>query len=280
MYRFCLLLLLFSTSNLMAQPPRFEHEVGLGIGLANYYGDLNTQFGVDGIRPAASVFWRGNYGYRFCLKTSLSYMQLAASDANSVSDFQKQRNLSFHSSVTDVQAQIEFNFLKYVKNVYYNEMGSQFTPYLSFGAGVFFFNPKTYYKGQEYELQPLGTEGQTDQSYTQLDKYDLHAFSLNYGCGFKMHIKRNLSLGLDFQIHRALTDYLDDVSGQYVPVISLPEADKGISYQLYDRSKEFGLSAATPGKQRGSMNGNDDFANLFLTISWTFFSPACPGERF
>lgn len=280
MYKLCLLLLLISTIKLNAQPPRLEHEVGIGLGLANYYGDLNTQFGVDAIRPAASVFWRGNYGYRFCLKTSLSHMQLAADDANSNSDFQKQRNLSFHSSVTDVQAQIEFNFLKYVKNVYYNEMGSQFTPYLSFGAGVFFFNPKTYYKGQEYLLQPLGTEGQTDQSYTNLGKYNLYAFSINYGCGLKMHIKRNLSLGLDFQIHRALTDYLDDVSGQYVPVISLPEADKGISYSLYDRSKELGSSIATPGKQRGSMNGNDDFANLFLTLSWTFFSPACPGERF
>jgi hypothetical protein len=280
MCRFCVILFIFSVFKLNSQAPKLEHEVGIGFGIANYYGDLNTQFGIDAIRPAATIFWRGNYGYRFCLKTSLSYMELAANDINSTSSFQRQRNLSFHSSVTDVQAQIEFNFLKYVKNVYYNEMGSQFTPYLSFGAGAFFFNPKTYYKGTEYELQPLGTEGQTDQSYTQLGRYNLYAFSINYGCGFKMHLKRNISVGIDFQIHRALTDYLDDVSGQYVPIISLPQADKGIAYQLYDRSKEVGTPIGTPGKQRGSMNGNDDFANLFLTVSWTFFSPTCPGERF
>lgn len=280
MYRFGIVLIFFISLQLRGQAPKLEHEVGFGIGLANYYGDLNTQFGVDEIRPAVSVFWRGNYGYRFCLKTSLSYMQLAANDANSASDFQRQRNLSFHSDVTDLQAQIEFNFLKYVKNVYYNEMGSRFTPYLSFGAGVFFFNPKTYYKGQEYELQPLGTEGQTDQSYTNVGRYNLHALSINYGCGFKMHLKRNISVGIEFRIHRTLTDYLDDVSNQYVPIISLPEADKGIAYQLYDRSKELGTAIGAVGKQRGSMNGNDDFANVFLNISWTFFSPTCPSERY
>ncbi|MBL7789557.1 MAG: hypothetical protein JNL75_06955 [Chitinophagales bacterium] len=272
--------MILASLELHSQAPRLEHEIGFGAGFANYYGDLNTQFGIDAIRPSATVFWRGNYGYRFCLKTSLSYMQLAADDANSSSTFQKQRNLSFHSSVTDLQAQIEFNFLKYVKNVYYNQMGSRFTPYLSFGAGVLFFNPKTYYKGQEYSLQPLGTEGQTDQSYTQLGRYHLYALSINYGCGFKLHVKRNISVGLDFRIQRTMTDYLDDVSGKYVSPINLPQADKGISYLLYDRSKEIGNSIASPGKQRGSENGNDDFANVFLTISWTFFSPACPGERY
>lgn len=280
MYKAFSILLIFGSISVAAQLPKLEHELGFGAGIANYYGDLNTQFGVDEIRPAATVFWRGNYGYRFALKTSLSYMKVAAADANANSAFQRQRNLSFSSTVTALDAQIEFNFLKYVKNVFYNEMGSRFTPYLSFGAGVFFFNPQAEYMGQTYSLQPLGTEGQTDQSYTQIGKYNLYAFSINYGCGFKYHLRRNLSVGLDFRIHRTLTDYLDDVSGVYVPTISLYEADKGMAYRLYDRSKELGVPIGTVGKQRGSVNGNDDFANLFLTLSWTFFSPACPGERY
>ena len=280
MHRFEIIFILLLSIDLKSQVPLLEHELGLGIGIANYYGDLNNHFGVDAIRPAATIFWRGNYGYRFCLKTSLSYMQLAGSDANASSNFQRQRNLSFHSSVTDINAQIEFNFLKYVKNVYFNEAGSRFTPYLSLGAGVFFFNPHTYYKGKEYALQPLGTEGQTDRSYTQLGRYNLFALSINYNCGLKFHLKRNISLGLDFQIHRSMSDYLDDVSGKYVPVISLPEADKGIAYQLYDRSKELGPAIGSDGRQRGSVNGNDDFANLFLTLSWTFFSPICRGHRY
>lgn len=280
MYRCSILILLVLASRLCGQAPKLEHELGLGAGFSNYYGDLNTQFGIDAIRPAVTVFWRGNYGHRFCLKTSLSYMQVAANDANSNSDFQRQRNLSFHSQITDLNAQVEFNFLKFVKNVYYNESGSQFTPYLSFGLGAFLFNPKTYYKGQEYTLQPLGTEGQTDQSYTQIGRYNLYALSVNYGCGFKLHVKRNISLGLEFRIHRTMTDYLDDVSGEYVSPINLPEGDKGIAFRLYDRSGELGTAIGSVGKQRGSMNGNDDFASIFLTISWTFFSPICPGERY
>ncbi len=143
-------------------------------------------------------------------------------DANSSSAFQLQRNLSFKSSITDINAQVEFNFLKYVKNVYYNEEGSRFTPYLSAGFGVFFFNPRASYKGKVYDLQPLGTEGQTDQSYTQIGKYNLHSFSINYGGGFKYHVKRNLSLGIDFTIRRAFTDYLDDISGRYPDFSTTP----------------------------------------------------------
>jgi hypothetical protein len=280
MYRFIILALLFSSIQLDAQPARFEHELGIQAGVANYYGDLNTQFGIKGIGPAISGFWRGNYGHRFALKASISHMKVSASDANSASVFQLQRNLSFHSSITDLNAQVEFNFLKYVKNVFYNEEGSKFTPYLSFGAGVFFFNPQADFKGKTYDLQPLGTEGQTDQSYTQLGRYNLYSLSLNYGGGFKYHVHRNLSVGLDFSIRRAFTDYLDDVSGNYVPVISLNDADKGIAYQLYDRSKELGPAIGAPGKQRGANNGNDDFATCMFSISWTFIKPFCPSEMY
>lgn len=280
MYRLLIVFFLILNLNSSAQPADFEHELGIQAGVANYYGDLNTQFGFKGIGPAFSGFWRGNYGYRFGLKTSISYMQVSAADASSSSVFEQQRNLSFKSSITDINAQFEFNFLKYVKNVYYNEEGSRFTPYLSVGVGVFFFNPQAEYKGQTYDLQPLGTEGQTDQSYTQIGKYSLHSFSINYGGGIKYHLRRNLSLGIDFTIRRAFTDYLDDVSGQYVPIISLNEADKGIAYNLYDRSKELGTSIGTPGKQRGSANGGDDYATLMLSISWTFIKPFCPSERF
>lgn len=280
MYRLIISIFLFFNLSVLAQPADFEHELGVQAGVANYYGDLNTQFRINGIGPAFTGFWRGNYGYRFALKASLSYMQVSASDASSESMFQKQRNLSFHSSITDINAQIEFNFLKYVKNVYYNEEGSRFTPYLSAGFGVFFFNPQADYNGKTYNLQPLGTEGQTDQSYTQIGKYNLHSFSINYGAGFKYHVRRNLSVGIDFTIRRAFTDYLDDVSGNYVPIISLNEADKGIAYNLYDRSKELGPAIGLPGKQRGSNDGGDDFATLMFSISWTFIKPYCPSERY
>lgn len=280
MVRWILIPLLFINIPLYSQLPTLEHELGFGVGVANYYGDLNTQFGVAEIRPSITAFWRGNYGHRFAIKTSLSHMQVAAADANSNSDFQRQRNLSFTSSITDVNAQLEFNFLKYVKNVFYNEQGSRFTPYLSLGTGVFFFNPRAELNGVQYDLQPLGTEGQTDISYTNVGKYKLYSLSINYGGGFKFHLKRNLCMGLEFRIHRTMTDYLDDVSGVYVPIISLPQAEKGIAYQLYDRSKELGTPIGVVGKQRGTANGNDDFANLLFTISWTFFNPACPGERF
>jgi len=279
MYRYILLLFIIHSQSAYSQEPKLEHEVGVNLGVVNYYGDLNTQFGLSGIGPSASVFWRGNYGHRFAIKTALSRMYVSASDVNSSSLFQQQRNLSFKSAITDLNAQLEFNFLHFVKNVFYNNQGSTFTPYISVGLGAFFFNPQTDYNGKTYDLQPLGTEGQTDRSYTDIGRYNLYALSFNYGAGLKVHMKRNLSIGIDFNIHRTFTDYLDDVSGQYVPVISLNQQDKGMAYLLYDRSKELGKAIGEPGKQRGSMNGNDDFATLMISLSWTFVKPFCPGAE-
>jgi hypothetical protein len=95
MYKFGIVFIILISLELKSQAPKLEHELGIGAGMANYYGDLNNNFGIDALRPAATIFWRGNYGYRFSLKTSFSYMQLAGSDANSSSNFQRQRNLSF-----------------------------------------------------------------------------------------------------------------------------------------------------------------------------------------
>lgn len=270
--------LIFSTFLKGQGITHIEHEVGLQSGVANYYGDLNDNFDYKGIGPAGSIFVRHNFGKRFAIKTAASIMHLHYKDEYSKDLFQKQRNLSFKTDITDITTQIEFNFLEYVKNVYFNKQGTPFTPYLSFGMGVFFFNPQADLQGKTYNLQPLGTEGQTDPDYTGKTKYGLFNFALVYGAGFKYHIGGNISLGLDFNIRRTFSDYIDDVSGTYPNVISLPEADKGVAYILYDRSKELGTPIGLVGKQRGTLDGNDDYATFMFNISWTFLKPFCPKD--
>ena len=278
-YQYILCLFCLITSYTYSQGiSHIEHEVGIQAGIANYYGDLNNSFDYKGIGSAGTIFLRQNFGSRFALKTSASIMHVHYKDEYSSDLFQKQRNLSFKTNITDITTQIEFNFLEFVKSVYYTKNGVPFTPYLSFGLGVFFFNPQAEYQGKTYNLQPLGTEGQTDPDYTGKTKYGLFNFTLVYGAGFKYHLGKNLSVGLDFNIRRTFSDYIDDVSGNYPQVISLPEADKGISYMLYDRSKELGPSIGLPGKQRGTLDGNDDYATFMLNISWTFIKPFCPRD--
>ncbi len=271
------LLLFFSyiNINLFSQKLEIEQEIGIGAGFSNYFGDLNDHFGFKGVSWSSGIFLRQNIGKRFAFRTSFNYLKVGYKDEYADRLFNKNRNLSFHSNIYDINAQIEFNFLNFVRSVYYNKEGSAFSPYLSFGFGVFFFNPQTTYEGKTYNLQPLGTEGQTDPDYTRISKYNLYSFALVYGGGLKYHVSKNISVGLDFSIRRTFTDYLDDVSGYYSPIISLPEADKGIAAKLHNRSPEVGDFTNKTGKMRGTLDGNDDFATLQFSISWNFLNNAC-----
>jgi hypothetical protein len=270
--------ILFFHQFTFAQESLFEHELGISGGLANYYGDLNENFGIQGIGPSASIFIRNNIGTRFAIKSMVSYMNFSASDKNASSEYLRNRNLSFRSDVFEIALLGEINFLDFVRSIYYKKQGYTFSPYLTFGTDVFFFNPQAYYNGRYYDLQPLGTEGQTDYDYTGRSKYKLFNFSIVYGGGFKYHVAKNLSVGLDFLIRRTFTDYLDDVSTTYVPVISLPLADKGIAYHLADRSGEVGKSIGEAGRARGSNTSNDDFASLSISLSWVFLKSPCFGK--
>lgn len=273
--RFLLFFFLMKSIELYSQHTKVSQEVGVSIGAANYYGDLNDHFGYKGIGPSAGFFIRQNIGTRFAFKTCFNYMKVGYNDAYSSRPFNQNRNLSFESDIFDITGQFEFNFLNYIKNIYYEDEGSPFTPYLSMGIGVFFFNPQAEYQGKVYDLQALGTEGQLDEYYTGNSKYKLYNFALVYGGGLKYQATKNLVLGIDFSIRRTFTDYLDDVSGYYVPEISLPEADKGIAYQLYNRSKELGDYSNKTGKQRGTLDGNDDYATFQLQVSWIFLNSSC-----
>ncbi len=274
----CLILLFFilmKNDTILSQHLHATQEVGISFGAANYYGDLNDHFGYKGIGPSAGFFVRQNIGTRFAFKTSFNYMKVGYKDAYSSRSFNQNRNLSFESDIFDITGQFEFNFLNYIKNIYYEDEGSPFTPYLSMGLGVFFFNPQAEYKGKMYDLQALGTEGQLDEYYTGNSRYKLYNFALVYGGGFKYQATKNIVLGIDFSIRRTFTDYLDDVSGYYVPEISLPEADKGMAYQLYNRSKELGDYTNKTGKQRGTMDGNDDYVTFQFQVSWLFNKTKC-----
>lgn len=273
--RFLLFFFLMKSMEVYSQQTKVSQEVGLSIGAANYYGDLNDHFGYKGIGPSAGFFIRQNIGTRFAFKTCFNYMKVGYNDAYSSRPFNQNRNLSFESNIFDITGQFEFNFLNYIKNIYYEDEGSPFTPYLSMGLGVFFFNPQAEYQGKMYDLQALGTEGQLDEYYTGNSRYKLYNLALVYGGGLKYQATKNLVLGVDFSIRRTFTDYLDDVSGYYVPEISLPEADKGIASQLYNRSKELGDYSNKTGKQRGTLDGNDDYATFQLQVSWIFLNSSC-----
>jgi hypothetical protein len=251
------------------------HEVGGWIGVANYYGDLNPNFNWKYADPGGGLFYRYNINKRWAAKGMISYAEIAGNDAGSNIERDRQRNLSFRSSVTDLCGTMEFNFFKWNKN---NPKHNGFTPYIATGLGIFFFNPEAKYKGKWYYLQPLGTEGQNDPSYSGVKKYKLYSFEIPLEFGFKIHLKKNWNINAFMSFRETFTDYLDDVSGNYPSTASLPGGSRGIAAALSDRSGEVnnGEKIGKPGYQRGQSPQYDQYVFCGVALSYTFMSLLCP----
>lgn len=249
------------------------HEFGVWGGITNYFGDLNTQTSFKFTRPGAGAFYRYNIKYRGAWKSSINWGIAEFDDAKTNIDWNRQRNLSFKTDIIDVSSVIEFNFLKYDKN----SKKHWFTPYLGTGLTLFFFNPKAQYKGKWYYLQPLGTEGQNDPSYSGVKKYRLFSFAIPIVGGFKFSFKRNWNIALEAGVRKTFTDYLDDVSGKYPSYASLPGGSSGLAAALSDRSAENGgEKIGRPGYQRGQSPKFDDYLMGGITISYTIMRERCP----
>ena len=260
------LLLLMTTSR--AQ----NFEVGAWMGGANYFGDLNSNASFSMIRPAGGVFLRNNFNTRWVLKSSISFGQLTFDDKKSSNTFNRQRNLHFKSNVGEIAAMLELNFLEFNKK----KKQQWFSPYFTIGFAAFYFNPQAEFQGEWYYLQPLGTEGQNDPSYSNLDKYRIVNFAIPIGGGLKFSVGRNWNVGIFGDIRIAFTDYLDDVSGVYASPLSFDQGSTGLAYALSDRSGEIGEPIAEPGKQRGTSAKNDFYLFAGVSVSYTIFRLKCP----
>ena len=280
MFRTLLLLTVFITSSLFvsAQPEAViqEGEFGIGLGAGHYFGDLNTRAKVNRPKIAATAFFRKNFGNYIAVRVGASYAQLGYSDIyNEHNEYMKARNLSFNSNVWELAIQGDFNFFRFMPG----EPGYNFTPYVTFGVGVFNYDPYAMLQGQKHFLRPLNTEGQGSTLYPDRKPYGSMAFSIPFGAGVKYCINERINVGFEI-VHRVTgTDYLDDVSKTYVdPSVfpPLPNGDPSPAYLLHDRSYELGDPIGIPGRQRGVMTQKDQFATAIFYISFNLQSYKCP----
>ncbi len=262
---FFLFLLVFNLRTVSAQ----SWDVGVFAGGAGYMGDLNPvkPYKVNNI--AYGVLVRRNFDGYWSLKFSLLHGKISAADSLSDNDQQKTRNLSFFTPLTEAGLQLEFNFFNYIPSL----SRKKYSPYLFAGGGLVLFNPKTKYRGETYELNPLSTEGQS-----QDNPYRRYALTIPYGAGIKYNIFRNWTVGAEIGYRTTFTDYLDDVSGRYYNFSGLDPSvpENAIRIALADRSPEKGYPANTPGTQRGDFRMRDTYFFTGFTLTYTFLSGKCP----
>jgi hypothetical protein len=245
-------------------------EFGLQFGTTNYSGELSAyQIKSQYFRPAGGALIRYNLTPRFALKGSVFFGQIAGADSTSSNKNDQARNLSFRSNIFEFSGQVEFNIIPYDVM---NKKGKfkRIIPCVYTGIAVYKYNPLAYYKGEWWELQTLGTEGQGTTQFQGRKKYSLTQLSIPIGIGLKIDFSKRLNFGFEAGMRVTFNDYLDDVSRSYVDTQYLRAAYGPISAALSDRSgeKNDGLNLGAPGKSRGNSANMDWYYYAGFSITY------------
>ncbi len=264
--------------------------VGLSLNALNYYGDLSpkpNRFSTDisFTRPAIGIQFAHRFGPRYTLTGSFMYGTLKGSDRESADKgdeengmFRYQRNLSFRNRIKElsVVASIDLfeNQATYISRV-------AWTPYAFAGISVFHHNPQAQVPKQDVlgnplsnagewvDLQPLGTEGQhadlpEGAANKGIKPYKRIQVAIPIGIGARFRLNQVIDVSGEIGFRYTFTDYLDDVSRNYVDLELL---DSDLARVMSYRSNEFMTAAEIASyKDPASPNYNPS-SSAYPTIS-------------
>ena len=198
---------------------------------------------------------RNNFNERFSLNISFKKGKVTSYDSQSEDEFIVSRNLDFQSKISELSANIEYNFSHYkIGSKKFNK-----ALYVFSGISGFKFNPKGLSdEGTWIDLQPLGTEGQGSSVFPENDKYSLFGIGIPIGLGYKYNLNKNIAINISWAWTLTFTDYLDDVSTQYVNPSILSPLAQNMADKSFDGFEE--------GYQRGNSQNNDKFGFVGLSV--------------
>lgn len=245
-------------------------HLNLFAGAANYQGDLQEKrytfqqaHGVYGIGASYEI------SDRFMLRAGINTAKISAHDKFGRN---KDRNLNFASAITEGHTAIEF----YLKNPYERAV----TPYIFGGIAVFHFNPYTNdSSGKKTYLKPLSTEGQGFINGRPL--YKLTQFAIPLGAGLKFAMSDNFRLGVEVGLRKTFSDYLDDVSTNYVDETTLFAQRGSRAVDLAFRGDE--IKSGDPYPSDGSIRGGQKYKDWYyftgITASFRLGGQGNYGDR-
>ena len=243
------------------------NSIGFSVNAVNYYGDMApkpSSFSTDisFTRPGFGLSFVHRFGPRYSLKGEFMYATLKGSDNDSADPgdldngiFRYQRNLSFRNRIKELSVVAVFDLFEN-QSTYISRV--KWTPYAFLGLAALHHNPQALapatdlsgtalpQAGQWVDLRPLGTEGQ----HSTLDPNDVNfgikpysAFqiAIPFGLGARFRINEVMDLWADIGFRYTFTDYLDDVSQNYV---DLGVFDNELARALSYRTNELGSPTA------------------------------------
>ena len=267
---------------------RNKVEVGIGLGPMFFLGDLGGAAGlgrtfIKDIDYPLTKLSKGLFvgiapnewlGFRLAFNTGvLEGDDKEAPNKGGDEVTRLQRNLNFESRLLEGYAAVEFYPTVFIEQ--YEDLKGKFRPYGIIGIGVYHFNPKTKdNSGNWVALQPLHTEGQGFPEYPDRKNYKLTQAEIPMGFGFKYYLKENMFIGLEVLQRKLFTDYVDDVSTNYIDPVYfdkyLTPANAALARQLNYRGTYSSVTRPSDvvGAKRGDPKQNDAFFSTILRLGW------------
>jgi len=271
MRKLLLLLCLISMAPL-ANAQRYNLGFGARAGAANFLGDIGSgdlardfvyNMELRDTRWSFGAFSRYRFHPLFAVQVSFDYNRIQGMDANSDNRARLGRNLSFKNDLLHLNAKLEFypQILSVADVGYRGRYQTDYQTYFFAGIGGVYNNPKAEYNGENVRLRPLMTEGV---------KYSPVALTFPFGGGFFFTHKRIHRFGFEYAWNWTMTDYLDDISTQYVDPSQMSSDPRAA--ELANRYVGFGDVPDgvqySPGSPRGDPTDRDNF--MVMTISYSY----------
>jgi Domain of unknown function (DUF6089) len=290
---------------------KIYNMVGVSVSALNYYGDLSPKTSIFSTdisftRPAVGIIFAHRFGPRYTLTGSFMYGTLKGSDNESADKedsesgvYRYQRNLSFRNRIKELSAVASFDLFEndatYISRV-------KWTPYAFVGLAAFLHNPQAQAPledldgnplpngGDWVDLQPLGTEGQkatllaTDAN-SGISSYKKLQVAIPMGIGVRFRINEVLDFSAEFGFRYLFTDYIDDVSRNYVDlgVFGNDELAKAMSYRSNEVAsptytytgrdgESYSVVQGYGSEQTNNIRGDKDDKDIFMVTTFKLTS--------
>lgn len=250
-------------------------EAGITAGPSNFLGDLGgnmgrgTPFLKDNNFPMTKLTWGGFLSYHpnelLAFRLALNFGSLEGDDAiikpkGGLEEARKTRNSNFRSKFQEVLLLGEVYptiFLEEDPNDTYKK----FRPYLTAGIGAFHFNPEGFdpVSNQWVGLQALHTEGQGFPEFADRKPYKLTQMNLPLGIGVKYFLSDNVNISFEIIHRKTFTDYIDDVSTNYIDPALFYNYLPGNTAAMAQRMANKSNGAFVAGNKRGTPSNNDAY---------------------
>lgn len=284
--------------------------LGVTYGMSDLWADVGTKGVVDhyfngdywsNVKGMGGIFMKYTHVPGLALRVGVSNGTLYANDKwnENAGQFSKKitddpvqrymRNLDVKTNIWESTLMFEISPFQLFGNWEFGRRSkARFQPYLLAGVGGIYFNPRGTLINFEdntkkwVDLRPLATEGQNFDKAGYPEAYSRYSIMIPAGIGFRVDIGRGLSLGMEYVLRYTFTDYLDDVSGQYIDplrfdIAYLNEGPKSYTAtRMADRTNEL-----LPGRTNaaGTYRGDPSTKDLYSTISVNFYWKLFKRER-